>query len=85
VLTFFIAATSAEGGYSFITKWGSQGIGDGEFYYPSGVAVDSSGNVFVVEKVNNRIQKFGEGSAPPMSPASTPTTGTEVRPLMTYL
>ena len=29
VLTFFIAATSAEGEYIYITKWGSRGTGDG--------------------------------------------------------
>ena len=58
VLTFFIAATSAEGGYSFITKWGSFGTGDGEFERPDGIAVDSSGNVFVADTENHRIQKF---------------------------
>ncbi len=58
VLTFFIAATSAEGGYIYITKWGSEGTGDGEFYQPHDVAVDSSGDVFVADSENHRIQKF---------------------------
>jgi DNA-binding beta-propeller fold protein YncE len=31
---------------------------DGEFIWPAGVAVDSSGNVFVVDTYNDRIQKF---------------------------
>ena len=31
---------------------------DGQFYYPFGVAVDSSGNVYVADSCNNRIQKF---------------------------
>ena len=31
----------------FITTWGSNGRGDGQFSRPEGVAVDSSGNVYV--------------------------------------
>lgn len=45
-------------GYSFLTKWGINGSGDGQFIYPYGVAVDSSGNVYVGDSGNNRIQKF---------------------------
>ena len=26
---------------NFITKWGSKGTGDGQFDYPTGIAVDS--------------------------------------------
>ena len=44
--------------YSFVTKWGSSGSGDGQFGGPHGVAVDSSRNVYVGEELNNRIQKF---------------------------
>ena len=29
----------------FLTMWGSQGTGPGQFYLPSGVAVDPSGKV----------------------------------------
>ncbi|GAG84246.1 unnamed protein product, partial [marine sediment metagenome] len=43
---------------TFITKWGSYGGADGEFYQPYGVAVDNAGNVYVAEKYNHRIQKF---------------------------
>ena len=42
----------------FITKWGSLGSGDGQFNYPNGVAIDSSGNVYVADSDNHRIQKF---------------------------
>src|SRR5438552_1447962 len=43
----------------FVTKWGSLGSGDGQFNTgPDGVAVDGSGNVFVADSGNNRIQKF---------------------------
>ena len=44
--------------YQFVTKWGSNGSGDGQFSNPHGVIVDSSGNVYVVDTSNNRIQKF---------------------------
>src|SRR5437870_8169714 len=43
---------------TFVTKWGSFGSGDGQFNQPRGVAVDGSGNVFVDDTGNNRIQKF---------------------------
>ena len=43
---------------TFITKWGSNGTADGQFSNPHGVAVDSSGNVYVADCDNNRIQKF---------------------------
>ena len=46
---------------NFVLKWGSPGSGDGEFAAgggPGGVAVDASGNVYVVDGFNHRIQKF---------------------------
>jgi len=44
---------------TFLTKWGSQGTGDGQFNGLADVAVElSSGNVFVADQSNNRIQKF---------------------------
>src|SRR5208337_1559642 len=42
----------------FVTEWGSVGTGNGQFDFPQGVAVDSSGNVYVVDRGNSRIQKF---------------------------
>src|SRR6266478_6405314 len=42
----------------FLTKWGSAGSGDGQFSGDDGIAVDGSGNVFVTDLFNNRIQKF---------------------------
>src|SRR5439155_23590105 len=43
---------------TFLTTWGSAGTGNGQFNAPDGVATDGSGNVYVVDTFNNRIQKF---------------------------
>ena len=43
----------------FVTKWGSPGSGDGQFSVPYGIAIDSSsGNVYVADKGNSRIEVF---------------------------
>ncbi len=41
-----------------VTSWGSLGSGNGQFNWPWGVAIDKSGDVYVVDQGNNRIQKF---------------------------
>ncbi len=43
---------------NFTTKWGSEGTADGQFQLPQGIAFDSSGNVYVADYLNARIQKF---------------------------
>ena len=43
-------------------EWGSYGTGDGQFLYPSGVAVDDSGHVYVADGNAVNISKFtGDG------------------------
>ncbi|NIW49345.1 MAG: 6-bladed beta-propeller, partial [Gammaproteobacteria bacterium] len=42
----------------FITHWGSYGSEPSQFYNPVDVAIDSSGNVYVTDCGNERIQKF---------------------------
>jgi hypothetical protein len=42
----------------FVLTWGSVGTGDGQFNLPRGIAVDVSGNVYVADRFNRRIQKF---------------------------
>ncbi len=42
----------------FITKWGSFGDANGQLKLPSGAAADSSGNVYVADTGNSRIEKF---------------------------
>jgi sugar lactone lactonase YvrE len=49
--------------YEFVTKWGGNGAGDGQFYNPSGAAVDASGAVYVADTNNHRIQKFDTNGA----------------------
>jgi DNA-binding beta-propeller fold protein YncE len=49
--------------YSFVKQWGSKGSDIDQFFYPIGIAVDSSGNVYVSDNGNNRIQMFdGNGN-----------------------
>lgn len=43
-------------GLTFITAAGSTGSGSERFNEPSGVAVDKCGNVWVADRVNNRVQ-----------------------------
>jgi tripartite motif-containing protein 71 len=66
-----------------VLQWGSTGAGDGQFQYPTGVAVDRDGNVYVSDGGSRRIQKFtSEGqflakwSSPrPPTPESTNAPG----------
>jgi hypothetical protein len=39
---------------------GIEGSGPGQFARPNGVAVDSTGSVFVVDRANQRVQKFDQ-------------------------
>ena len=51
-----IQAFTAEG--RFLKKFGRRGKGRGEVWYPSGVAIDSSGMVYVSEVGNDRVSFF---------------------------
>lgn len=49
---------------NFVTQWGSNGSGPGQFKDdPWGIAVDGQGNIYVADTWNHRIQKFdGSGT-----------------------
>ncbi len=49
--------------YLYQLKWGQQGRHNGEFNLPIGVTTDSAGNVYVIDQLNNRIQKFNSQGA----------------------
>ncbi|AKB43006.1 PKD domain-containing protein [Methanosarcina vacuolata] len=44
--------------YHFVAKWGSEGSSDGQFSSPCGVVIGPSGNVYVADTSNHRIQEF---------------------------
>jgi hypothetical protein len=50
-------ATSA----TYVTSWGSQGRGPGQFELPASVAVDAHRHVYVADVLTNRIDKFTSG------------------------
>jgi tripartite motif-containing protein 71 len=42
----------------FLFNWGTYGSNNGQFNTPYSIATDNSGNVYVTDTINNRIQKF---------------------------
>ena len=47
---------------------GSVGLGTGQFHYPEDVAVDPSGNIYVADDGNSRVDRF---TISPVTPSST--------------
>lgn len=43
----------------YLTGFGEPGTKPGQFFAPHGIALDSRGNLYVVDAYNHRIQKFG--------------------------
>ncbi len=58
LVTAVFAPSSQAETYQFVAKWGSSGSGAGEFSSPAGIAVDVSGDLYVADMYNHRIQKF---------------------------
>ena len=60
-------------GVCFVTKWGSQGTGDGQFIGPRHIALDSSPDmVYVSDDGMNRIQVFIWKTLTPLVPNEMP-------------
>jgi sugar lactone lactonase YvrE len=56
-----VTATTTSGGgahYVFVTAWGSNGSGNGQFGQTSAVALDRDGNVLVGDYYGDRVQRF---------------------------
>ena len=47
---------SAEGRFQY--QWGTKGAGPGQFDVPHGIVIDATGNVYVADRGNRRVQVF---------------------------
>ena len=52
------SAYSLEG--ALLATWGGRGSGDGQFMQPVGISIDRSGQVYIADTGNNRIQVWGK-------------------------
>jgi len=57
-LFLFPRLTFADVPPGFALSWGTSGTGPGQFYEPIGAGCDASGNVYIADRQNHRIQKF---------------------------
>lgn len=58
VWLFLVGELKAQPVFTFINSWGTGGSGNGQFASPLGLAVSSTGQVFVTDANNHRIQRF---------------------------
>lgn len=69
-----MAAAPAGAAYTFVSSWGSSGSGTGQFNFPTGIATDAAGHVFVSDTNNFRVQRFDSSGAFQLAWGSPGTT-----------
>jgi sugar lactone lactonase YvrE len=47
---------------SYLSRWGSQGSGPGQFSYSGPIGFDSANNIYVIDDYNDRVEKFDSDS-----------------------
>ena len=64
VLSVLLPPGRADAAFFFDAAWGAQGDADNQFETPEGIMLAPSGNVYVADTGNDRIQRFdGDGDA----------------------
>ena len=66
LITAMLVGAVAVAACTFVLKWGTAGSDDGQFLTPRGIAVDTAGNVYVVDASGDsrgQIQKFDSNGA----------------------
>jgi DNA-binding beta-propeller fold protein YncE len=58
VLLATLLALSQMSAPSFVTQWGREGSGDGQFKAPEGIAVADDGTIYIADTENHRVQRF---------------------------
>ena len=51
--------TAPEWRPTFVADFGSQGVANGQFEYPNGVATDTRARIYVTDRENDRVQVWG--------------------------
>src|SRR5689334_15241731 len=69
-----VATGPALASFGYLGQVGTPGSGNGQLHQPYGVAVDSSGDVYVTDAYNYRVEKFDSAGAY-VSQFGTPGTG----------
>lgn len=59
MVRMYTAPTAATPLPVYTGAFGDQGIGDGQFMFPNGLAVDARSRVYVTDRENNRVQVWG--------------------------